>query len=105
MIIKAGALFICFFHYMPVGAATELLPTPEQRIEVYRRIRAMVKETGAVSTDYESPETADTLCVRTTPYAEDWKPALSGLWKTIKSCVSQLSEAQYSLNRLEKNLL
>lgn len=42
MIIEAGALFIWFFHYMPVGAgaAPELLPTPEQRTEVYRRIRA-----------------------------------------------------------------
>lgn len=175
-IIEAGALFVWFFHYMPVGAgaAPELLPTPEQREEVYHRIRAfrsskpifsmdfqndgqyvggciaggrrylhinargdvepcvfihysnanirnctllealrsplfmayhrdqpfnenmlrpcpmlenperlraMVKETGAVSTDYESPESADTLCDRTTPYAEDWKPTADRLWK------------------------
>ena len=33
MIIEAGALFIWFFHYMPVGndAAPELMPNPEQR--------------------------------------------------------------------------
>ena len=175
MIIEAGALFIWFFHYMPVGsgAATELLPTPEQRTEMYRRIRAfrgskpifsmdfqndaeyvggciaggrrylhinargdvepcvfihysnvnirdctlldalkspifmayhdgqpfnqnmlrpcpmlenpeklraMVRETGAVSTDYESPEAADTLCDRTTPYAENWKATADCLW-------------------------
>ena len=175
MIIEAGALFIWFFHYMPVGsgAATELLPTPEQRTEMYRRIRAfrgskpifsmdfqndaeyvggciaggrrylhinargdvepcvfihysnvnirdctlldalkspifmayhdgqpfnqnmlrpcpmlenpeklraMVRETGAVSTDYESPEAADTLCDRTTPYAENWKATADRLW-------------------------
>ncbi|MGI5959222.1 MAG: radical SAM protein [Massiliimalia sp.] len=175
MIIQAGALFVWFFHYMPVGAGAvpELLPTPEQRAEVYHRIRefrdskpifsmdfqndgqyvggciaggrrylhinargdvepcvfihysnvnirncslldalksplflayyreqpfnnnmlrpcpmlenpeklrAMVKETGAVSTDYESPESADILCDRTTPYAENWKPMADKLW-------------------------
>ena len=41
MIIEAGALFIWFFHYMPVGngAVPELLPNPGQREEMYRRIR------------------------------------------------------------------
>ena len=174
-IIDAGALFVWFFHYMPVGsgAAPQLLPTPEQRTEVYNRIRAfrktkpifsmdfqndaeyvggciaggrrylhinargdvepcvfihysnvnirnctllealksplfmayhdgqpfngnmlrpcpmlenpeklraMVHATGAVSTDYESPEAVDTLCDRTTPYAEAWKPQADKLW-------------------------
>ena len=174
-IIDAGALFVWFFHYMPVGsgAAPQLLPTPEQRTEVYNRIRAfrqtkpissmdsqndaeyvggcpaggrrylhinargdvepcvfihysnvnirnctllealksplfmayhdgqpfngnmlrpcpmlenpeklrkMVHDTGAVSTDYESPEAVDTLCDRTTPYAEAWKPQAEKLW-------------------------
>ena len=174
-IIDAGALFVWFFHYMPVGsgAAPQLLPTPEQRTEVYNRIRAfrktkpifsmdfqndaeyvggciaggrrylhinargdvepcvfihysnvnirnctllealksplfmayhdgqpfngnmlrpcpmlenpeklrkMVHDTGAVSTDYESPEAVDTLCERTTPYAEAWKPQAEKLW-------------------------
>ena len=40
-LIDMGAYFIWYFHYMPVGndASTELLPTPEQREVVYRRIR------------------------------------------------------------------
>ncbi len=40
-LINMGAYFIWYFHYMPVGndAAPQLLPTPEQRTEVYRRIR------------------------------------------------------------------
>lgn len=174
-IIEAGALFVWFFHYMPVGngAVPALLPTPEQRTEMYKRIRAyrsskaiftidfqndaeyvggciaggrrymhinargdvepcvfihysnvnirnctllealksplfmayhknqpfndnmlrpcpmlenpeklraMVKETQAVSTDYESPEDVDTLCDRTTPYADNWKPTAEELW-------------------------
>lgn len=40
-LIEMGAYFIWYFHYMPVGndASPELLPTPEQRTEMYRRIR------------------------------------------------------------------
>lgn len=40
-LIEMGAYFIWYFHYMPVGndASPELLPTPEQRKETYRRIR------------------------------------------------------------------
>ena len=40
-LIEMGVSFIWYFHYMPVGndASVELLPTPEQRVEVYRRIR------------------------------------------------------------------
>lgn len=39
--INEGAYFVWFFHYMPVGnnAHLELLPTPEQRIGMYHRIR------------------------------------------------------------------
>ena len=40
-LIEMGAYFVWFFHYMPVGndAAPELLPTPEQRVGVYEKIR------------------------------------------------------------------
>ena len=40
-LIDLGAYFIWYFHYMPVGndASPELMPTPAQRKETYRRIR------------------------------------------------------------------
>ncbi len=180
MIIEAGALFIWFFHYMPVGngAVTELLPSPEQREKVCRRIReyrsskaifsidfqndaqyiggciaggrkylhinakgnvepcvfihysnvnihdctlldalrsplfqayhdnqpfndnmlrpcpmlenpeklrAMVKETKARNTDYESYESADHLCDKCESYAENWKPTADKLWDEIQA--------------------
>ena len=158
-IIDSGALFVWFFHYMPVGndAATQLLPTPEQRTEVYHRIReyrttkaifsmdfqndaeyvggciaggrnylhinakgdvepcvfihysncnihdtslldalkspifmrAMVKETGAVSTDYQSPESVDHLCDKTTPYAQQWENTAQTLWTGCGGCHHQ----------------
>ena len=179
--IESGALFVWFFHYMPVGnsAVPALLPSPEQREAVYRRIRAfrdtkpifsmdfqndaeytggciaggesylhinakgdvepcvfihysnanihevslldalkspifmayhdnqpfndnmlrpcpmlenpeflrrMVKESGAVNTDYESPEDVDHLCDKTTPYAENWKATADRLWCENRQC-------------------
>lgn len=173
--IDSGALFVWFFHYMPVGmgAATELLPDPEQRETMYRRIREfrstkpifsmdfqndaefvggciaggrrylhinakgdvepcvfihysncnihdtslldalksplfmayhnnqpfngnmlqpcpmlenperirqMVKETGAVNTDYMNQESVDHLSDKTTPYARTWQPKADELW-------------------------
>ena len=44
-------------------------------------LRKMVKDTGAVNTDYESPESADHLCDKTSPYAERWAPEAEKLWK------------------------
>jgi len=174
-IIESGALFVWYFHYMPVGnsAVTDLLPTPWQREEMYNRIRGyrqtkpifgmdfqndgqyvggciaggrrylhinakgdvepcvfihysnvnihdctllqalkspifqayhdnqpfnenhlrpcpmlenpqilrkLVKETGAVSTDYQDPEEVDHLCDKCAPYAENWMPAAERLW-------------------------
>ena len=174
-LIRMGAYFIWYFHYMPVGndAAPELLPSPEQRETVYRRIRklraekplfamdfqndaeyvggciaggrrylhinaggdvdpcvfihysnanirevsllealqspifmayhdnmpfndimmrpcpmlenpeklrAMVAETGAHSTDPQSPETAEHLCAKCDGYAACWKPEADRLW-------------------------
>lgn len=42
LMIDEGALFVWFFHYMPVGndANLDLLPTPEQRIGMYKKIRS-----------------------------------------------------------------
>ncbi|MCD8335718.1 MAG: radical SAM protein [Lachnospiraceae bacterium] len=179
MIIESGALFIWYFHYMPVGndAVPELMPTPEQRTEMYHRIRwyrktkaifgmdfqndgeyvggciaggrrylhinakgdvepcvfihysnanihdntllevlqspifqayhdnqpfnenhlrpcpmlenperlrKLVEETGAVNTDYQSPETADHLCSKCDDYAKNWAPVAEKLWAEEK---------------------
>ena len=51
-----GAYFIWYFHYMPVGndASPELLPTPEQRTEVYRRIRRYRAEKPLFAMDFQN---------------------------------------------------
>ena len=103
-IIDSGALFVRFFHYIPVrnAAATELLPTPEQREEVYRRIREFRKTktifsmdfqndaeyVGAVSTDYQSPESMNHLCDKTVPYAKAWRSTADSLWNICGGCTA-----------------
>ena len=56
MLIDSGALFIWFFHYMPVGnaAAPELMPTPEQREAIYHRIREMRGTKSIFSLDFQN---------------------------------------------------
>ena len=55
-IINEGALFCWFFHYMPVGreAVVDLLPTPEQREMVYRRIRDFRKNKAIFTMDFQN---------------------------------------------------
>lgn len=40
----------------------------------------IVKEADAHSTEYVTPETAEELCARTTPYAHAWAPVAKELW-------------------------
>ena len=174
-IVDKGALFVWFFHFMPVGmnATPELMVSPEQRVQMYHAVRhfratkpifamdfqndgqyvggciaggrkylhinaggavepcvfihysnvnihdvslldalrspifqayhdnqpfndnmyrpcpmlenptalpKLVKETGAVNTDYMDPESADHLCAKTEQYAKNWAPVAEKLW-------------------------
>ena len=45
----------------------------------------MVAETGAVNTDYQSPESPEHLCEKTIPYAQRWKPVADALWQESHS--------------------
>ncbi len=55
-LIRMGAYFIWYFHYMPVGndASPELLPTPEQRELVYRRIRDYRRRKPLFAMDFQN---------------------------------------------------
>ena len=56
LMIDSGALFVWFFHYMPVGndAAVELLPSPEQRELMFNRIREFRKCKHIFSMDFQN---------------------------------------------------
>ncbi len=55
-LISLGAYFIWYFHYMPVGndASVDLLPTPEQRTEVYHRIRNLRQTKPLFAMDFQN---------------------------------------------------
>ena len=71
-------LFMAYHRNQPFN---ENMLRPCPMLENPERLRAMVQESGAVSTDYESPESVDTLCDRTMPYAENWTPTADRLWE------------------------
>lgn len=56
MMIETGAMFVWFFHYMPVGndAVPALLPTPEQRKLIYERIRHFRETKPIFSMDFQN---------------------------------------------------
>lgn len=55
-LIEMGAYFIWYFHYMPVGndASVDLLPTPEQRTEIYHRIRHLRATKPLFAIDFQN---------------------------------------------------
>lgn len=55
-LVNWGAKFAWFFHYMPVGnnAVTDLLPSPEQREEMYRRIRGYRSTKPIFTIDFQN---------------------------------------------------
>lgn len=55
-VIDEGAKFAWFFHYMPVGneAVTELLPSPEQREKMYRKIREYRNTKALFTIDFQN---------------------------------------------------
>ena len=92
LIMDLGAYFVWFFHYMPVGndAAPELMPNPEQRAEVYRRIRAMRETKGIFAMDFQNDAEYVGGCIAgaatctSTPMAT-WIPACSSTTPTPTS--------------------
>ena len=63
-----------------------LLDNPEM-------LAAMVKESGARSTDMEAPENVDVLCANTAPAAKAWAEVADRLWAENPKCRQPASEA------------
>lgn len=54
--VKWGAKFVWYFHYMPVGndAVPELLPTPDQREYMYNKIRKIRETKPIFAMDFQN---------------------------------------------------
>ena len=70
-------LFMAYHENQPFN---KNLFQPCPMLENPECLRSMVKSSGAHSTEYQSPESADHLCDKTTPYAENWAPKADELW-------------------------
>ena len=71
-------LFMAYHDNQPFNC-NHLRPCP--MLENPERLAAMVKKSGAHSTDMQSPEDADKLKEKCKPYAEAWAPTADKLWK------------------------
>ena len=76
-------LFMAYHDGQPFN---ENMFQPCPMLENPECLRSMVKKSGAHSTEYQSPESVDHLCDKTTPYAENWKPKADELWAACQGC-------------------
>ena len=76
-------LFMAYHDNQPFN---ENMLRPCPMLENPQILPKLVAATGAHSTDPQAPETADTLCTRTTGYAADWTPVAEELWKQSPRC-------------------
>ena len=53
-------------------------------LENPERLRQIVKQSGAHSSDLIHPESADELCDRCVDFASAWKPEADRIWTTTK---------------------
>ena len=64
----------------------ENLLRPCPMLENPECLRKMVKESGAISTDLQSPENVDHLCDKCNAYADDWIETADRLWQQSPKC-------------------
>ena len=79
--ILQSPLFMAYHKNQPFNE-NHLRPCP--MLENPGRLQEMVKETGAKSTDLQSPESASHLCAKCTDYAKTWKPYADKIWSEEK---------------------
>jgi MoaA/NifB/PqqE/SkfB family radical SAM enzyme len=62
---RQGVIYGWIFHYMPIGRGftLELLPTPEQRVELLHRVWSIVREREIFIADFWNTGTASDGCI------------------------------------------
>lgn len=74
-------IFMAYYHNMPFN---ENMLQPCPMLENPERLRKMVLDSEALSTDPQSPESADHLCGKCDAYARHWAPEAQRLWAERK---------------------
>ena len=75
--ILQSPLFMAYHKGQPFNG-NHLRPCP--MLENPEILERLVNETGAHSTDLESPEKVEDLCTKCHTYAENWEPAAEDIW-------------------------
>ena len=75
--ILQSPLFMSYYHGQPFNH-NHLRPCP--MLENPDKLQKMVHETGAHSTNLESPESVEHLCGKCEPYAKEWKDHADKIW-------------------------
>ncbi len=75
--ILQSPLFMAYHNGQPFNH-NHLRPCP--MLENPELLQKMVKETGAHSTDLESPESPEHLCAKCSEYAEHWQTEADAIW-------------------------
>ena len=76
-------IFMAYHDGQPFNE-NHLRPCP--MLENPELLRRMVEETGAHSTDLQSPESVEHLCDKCVSYAKNWTPTADRLWKCSHNC-------------------
>ena len=79
--ILKSPLFMAYHDGQPFNE-NHLRPCP--MLENPEILQKLVKDSGAKSTDLQSPETPEHLCVKCKAYAEKWKPCADKLWNSVE---------------------
>ena len=79
--ILKSPLFMAYHDGQPFNE-NHLRPCP--MLENPEILQKLVKESGAKSTDLQSPETPEHLCEKCKAYAENWKPCADKLWNAVE---------------------
>lgn len=76
-------IFMAYHDGQPFNE-NHLRPCP--MLENPELLRKMVEETGAHSTDLQSPESVEHLCDKCVSYAKNWTPTADRLWQCSHNC-------------------
>ncbi len=77
-------LFMAYHDGQPFN---ENMMQPCPMLENPEKLRSIVEQTGAESTDLQSPESADHLCSKCDSYAACWAPKAEKLWEKRKESI------------------
>ena len=89
--VFTSPLFMAYHDGQPFND-NHLRPCP--MLENPEKILEIIKKTGAVSTDLQSPESIEHLTEKTKPYAENWVATADKLWSCSHNCATCSQKAE-----------